>query len=282
VTPLYVYASIVLAALSVPLLVGVLTLLCGSFAKAMRKLRGLYALFVLVIVLGLLGVGGVLICYGLSGPDQTQLYLGIGALVAAAGLFDLGTRHLKTWEGLLGAPDSFKRWCRLMGEIRLLWDEEPQTDRKTSYAAGPSEPPAPADVAGKGRTFSFSFGLGGRPSRAPFVDALTPFAATLSTDAVSVFPSAITLQLERTGAHTFRQQLVVIRRDARPLRLSTACDLPFLTLSLPREADAGRYVIDVGIATAALTAGSFDGTIAITTDETSCRTLLVSVSAQIE
>ncbi len=155
-TSSYVHVSIALAALSVSLLVGALTLFCGSFAKAMRKLRGLYALFVLVIVLGMLAVGGVLIRYGLAGPDQTPLYLGIGALVAAAGLFDLGTRHLKTWEGLLGAPDSFKRWHRLMGEIRLLWEEEPQAEREASLAAGPSEPPAPSDVAGEGRTFSFS------------------------------------------------------------------------------------------------------------------------------
>jgi len=276
------YLPIALAALSVPLLVGVLTVFCGSFAKAMRKLRGLYALFVLVIVLGLLAVGGVLIRYGLSGPDQTQLYLGIGALVAAAGLFDLGTRHLKTWEGLLGAPDSFKRWRRLMGEIRLLWNEESQADREASLAAGPSKPPAPSDVAREGRTFSFSFGLGGGPGRAGFVDALLPMAAALSTDAVSVFPTAIVLQFERAGAHAFRQQLVVIRKDGRPLRLSATCDLPFLTLSPPRETDAGRYVIDIGIGAAALSPGSFEGTITITTDETSYPTLRVPVSAKIE
>ncbi len=74
----------------------------------------------------------------------------------------------------------------------------------------------------------------------------------------------------------------MIRKDGRSLKLSATCDLPFLTLSPPREADAGRYVIDVGIAAAALTPGSFDGTVTITTDETSCRTLRVSVSAKIE
>ena len=106
--------------------------------------------------------------------------------------------------------------------------------------------------------------------------------AAPSTDTVSVFPTAIVLQLARAGAQAFRQQLVVLGKDGRPLRLSATCDLPFLTLSPPRDADAGRYTIDVGIAAATLIPGKFEGTITITTDEVSCPTLQVSVSAKIE